>query len=201
MSRFKIKFKIQGLELDIEGDRRDVGLISRAVGDQVAGLIAPTNEIVDGIPSMKDITPPIATERKTRRKKPGTNSGNGATAVSTTAIDFKHEPERFGTPTQDWTTAQKAMWLIHVVAELTDRKQITTGLIFETFNKHFKQAGALNRSNAARDLGKAKARVGDSPALVGEDTTKTPGEWYLLAEGTKSVQALINKALGTNSAT
>lgn len=203
MSRFKIKFKIQGLELDIEGDRRDVGLISRAVGDQVAGLIAPANEIVDGqravVPKgMVDVTPhPIA---RNARKRASTGTRTNSGGPTTTAIDFVHEPQRFGTPTQTWKAVQKAMWLIFVVGELKQITQLNAGTIFATFNKHFRQAGMLRRSNVARDLGRVKLKIGDMPPLVAEDTTKSPTEWFLTDEGKKQVNALIIDSLGTPQA-
>lgn len=203
MSRFKIKFKIQGLELDIEGDRRDVGLISRAVGDQVAGLIAPANEIVDGqrtgVPQgMVDVTPHPTSKNARKRASTGTRTNNGG--ATTTAIDFVHEPQRFGTPTQTWKAVQKAMWLISVVGELKQITQLNAGTIFATFNKHFRQAGMLRRSNVARDLGRVKLKIGDTPPLVAEDTTKSPTEWFLTDEGKKQVNALIIDSLGTSQA-
>jgi hypothetical protein len=202
LSRFKIKFKIQGLELEIEGDRRDVGLISRAVGDQVAGLVAPTNEIVDGeraaVPrGMIDITPQPAEKKPRKRAATGTRNNAGS---APTAIDFVHEPQRFGTPTQKWRATQKAMWLIFAVGELKQATQLNAGTIFATVNKHFRQAGLLQRSNVARDLGRVKLKNGETPPLVGEDTTKSPTEWFLTDEGKRNVSGLITESLGTPQA-
>jgi hypothetical protein len=200
VSRFKIKFKIQSLELEIEGDRRDVNLISRAVGDQVAGMIAPANEIVDGERAAApqriiDVTPQPADKKPRKRATTGTTRNNAGSA--STAIDFVHEPQRFGTPTQKWKATQKAMWLISVVGELKQITQLNSATIFATFNKHFRQAGLLQRSNLARDLGRVKLKNGETPPLVGEDTTKSPPEWFLTDEGKKQVNALITESVST----
>ena len=48
MSKFRIKMKLQGLELEIEGAREDASLISRNIGQQVASLMQPAGNIVDG---------------------------------------------------------------------------------------------------------------------------------------------------------
>lgn len=47
-SKFKIKFKVEKLELEIEGNREDVPLITQALGQQVSGLLAPASDIVQG---------------------------------------------------------------------------------------------------------------------------------------------------------
>lgn len=202
MSRFKVKLRIQGLELEIEGDRREVGIIGQAVGEQVASLMAPTNEIVQGMggstPQAVIDSVPVTIKRKRRIGKKN-NSQTVGQSGPTSAIDFRHDPQRFGTPVQSWKTAQKAIWLMFVAGEMLEAKQLSTGVITTTFNKLFKQAGAITNSNVSRDLGKAKLRSGDVLPLVGEDTTKTPPEWFLTDEGSKQARALIEQSRGPTS--
>lgn len=70
--------------------------------------------------------------------------------------------------------------------------ELSTGQIVKTFNLHFRQAKTVTSSNVARDLGKAKV---STPALVGEDPTKSPPGWFLTDEGVRRAQALIAEAL------
>jgi len=199
MAKFRMKLKLQSLELEIEGAREDASLISRSIGQQMAGLLQPVGSIVDGeLP--EDRSPPMqiingsgqAAVKKNRRRKFAPVAGNGEDASA--AIDFKHEPEKFGNPRQEWKTAQKALWLLYVCNELAGVDQMSTRGIVETFNKHFRQSGTITTSNTSRDLGKAKAK--EKPAPVGEDTTKSPSTWYLTEEGRKRAQQLVAEALG-----
>jgi hypothetical protein len=62
VSKFSIKMKLQGLELEIEGAREDASLISRTLGQQFAGLLQPVGAIIDGeaspvaLPSAETVT-------------------------------------------------------------------------------------------------------------------------------------------------
>lgn len=199
MAKFRMKLKLQGLELEIEGAREDASLISRNIGQQMAGLLQPAGAIVDG-DVLNDETPPVqiinasngTSPKKIRRRKQASTAQNDDD--SSAAVDFKHEPQKYGNPRQEWKTAQKAVWLIYVVKEVTGIAEMTTRSIVETFNKHFRQSGTITTSNTSRDLGRLKAK--EKPSPVGEDTTKTPAPWYLTEEGRKRAQELVGEALG-----
>ncbi len=201
MSKFKLKMKLQGLELEIEGSREDASLMSDNIGQQIAGLLRPVSNIIDGeteshassSPSPTIISLPTGgSNRKPHRRRQGasSSSSNDATAP---VIDFKHAPEKFGNPKQQWKTAQKASWLLYVVQETTGANELTTKSIVDTFNKHFRQFGKITTSNVTRDLGKLRFVT---PTPIGEDTTKTPSTWYLTDEGRKQAQASVADALG-----
>jgi hypothetical protein len=123
--------------------------------------------------------------RKSRRSS---RSGANGSVESVAVVEFRNDPAKFGTPTQQWKTAEKAIWLLHVVKETAQVSELSTGQIVKTFNTHFRQAKTVTSSNVSRDLGKLKVA---SPALVGEDNTKTPPVWYLTDEGIRHVQAQI----------
>jgi hypothetical protein len=199
MSKTRFKLKLQGFELDIEGDNQQVAIAAKNITSQLAALVTPPSQMVsggNGHGQLIDITPSAPPEQRapSRRKvSTGTRSTSG---VSASAIDFVNEPARFGAPSQSWNLVQKAMWTIFVVSEIGGPKSLSAGVIGRTFNKHFRQAGEIRPSNISRDLGRVKTKIEGTPALVGEDTTKSPSEWFLAEEGTRQVRELISKSIG-----
>ena len=207
MSKFKVRMKLQGLEIEIEGTREDVPLITENLGQQIAGLIQPAGAIIDG-EAVEDrrsngagngqataaaITPP-ARKRRARRVSAGTGANGADDSGKETALDWKHEPEKYGNPSKDWSGTDKAVWLLYVTGEAASVAQLSANRIAATFNKHFYQAGEIHRSNVQRDLGRRKVAA-NSP--VSEDTTKIPSEWYLTEGGRKKAQELVNSVIGT----
>jgi hypothetical protein len=62
----------------------------------------------------------------------------------------------------------------------------------------FREAGLLQQKHMARDLGRLKKQ---SPAAIGEDTTKVPSAWFLTVEGKKKAESLVKEARGEVSVT
>ncbi|WP_426398360.1 hypothetical protein ACN9M1_06410 [Ralstonia sp. R-29] len=203
MSKIKIKMKLTGFELEIEGSREDVPAISQSLGRQLAGLMQPPDAIIDGkashdLPPAAAIFPAldgdneVAARRKPRRRR--AVSPAGVTDVEdSSAVDWRHDASKYGSPSQSWNTANKALWTLYVVAQETDEKELSGRRIAATFNKHFRQAKAVTVTNVNRDLGRLKLK---KQSHVSEDTTKNPSAWYLTEEGNKHVQGLIAEALG-----
>jgi len=202
MSKFKVKMKLQGFELEIEGSREDVPLIAQNLSQQLSGLMAPAGAIIDGqslntpLTSAPAILTAGSTDTSSTKRKSRRHSGNPKTppdiAVES-VVHWRHDSTKYGSPQQEWVTADKAIWLLYVVKMETQTAELSANQIFSTFNKHFKQAGIIQKFNVKRDLGKLK--VGKGAALVGEDTTKDPSCWYLTASGDKKAQELIAQAL------
>lgn len=198
MSKFRMKLKLQGLELEIEGHREDASVIGRNVGDQIAGLLGPAVQIIEGETPATQSGSPIppmladgAGKKAKRRPKPRANGDAGERGASP-MIEFRHDPAKFGTPSQQWSTAQKAIWLLYVLKETADVPELTTGQIVKMFNTHFRQAKTVTNSNVSRDLGKLKIA---SPSQVGEDNSKTPASWFLTEHGIRQAQSLIAESL------
>jgi hypothetical protein len=188
---------MQAFELEIEGNREDAALIGRSIGDQISSVIAPSANIVEGefTSGRSPNAPPVALvdvsprRKNPRRSRSSTSTPGGGDSVPT--IEFRNDAAKFATPTQQWKTAEKAIWLLYVVKETTGVSELSTGQIVKTFNAHFRQAKTVTSSNVSRDLGKLKV---SSPSLVGEDPTKSPAVWYLTEEGERKVQSLIAEA-------
>lgn len=200
MSKFRMKLKLQGLELEIEGSREDASLISRSVGQQVASLLHPASGIIEGkdvlngLPVL-EISPPLpsAPLKKARRRKQ-TGTASPADGERSPAVDFRHTPEKYGNPRQHWKTAEKSLWLLYVLKEAAGIGELTGPNLAKTFNKHFRQSGPIQTGHVGRDLGRLK--VNETPSPVGEDTTKTPSTWFLTDQGIRRAQALVADALG-----
>src|SRR5262245_17137272 len=106
MSKFKIKMKIQGFELEIEGSKEDIPAIANNLSGQIAGLIQPSSDIVQGSSSGSRFGQPltingspsdIPIKRKSRgKKRPGTETqGNGPEIPP---IEWKHDSAKYGSP-------------------------------------------------------------------------------------------------------
>jgi hypothetical protein len=203
MSKFKVRMKLQGFELEIEGSREDVPLIAQNLSQQLSGLMAPTGAIIEGEtvesarigaappPSVDPSSGFSQTKRKPRRRH---NATKPATDTADTVINWRHDSSKYGAPKQAWSTANKALWILYVVKSETEETELSGTQIADTFNKQFRQAGTIKNFNVNRDLGKLKVRKG--AALVGEDTTKDPSRWFLTEAGDKKAQELIGEALG-----
>jgi len=197
MAKIKIEFTLEKLSLKVEAEREHVPAITQSLKQQFAGLLqAPASAVgIESVEAQPHRAPALEVgeaESKQRGSKKGKRSAGSR--EESVAIDFKHDGTRWGMPKQEWSTAQKAMWLLHVIEKQTGHKDLSTGAIVATFNKHFRQAKAIYNANVHRDLGKAKMAV---PALVGEDTAKNPSRWYLIDAGTKEVEKLIGGAATT----
>lgn len=197
MSRFKMEFELQGLKVKIEGSREDASLITQNLGGQIAGVLQPMAQIIDGSTSTSENEPDTSTaeasSKKPRRRRQASNTHTTSKDVGT-PIDLAVHPEKFGVPRQTWKTADKALWLIYVLQDSNKGDQHTTRTIVDTFNKHFKQSGRITTSNVTRDLGRLKTN--ERPPPVGEDNSKEPSTWYLTDEGRKRAQKLVGSALG-----
>jgi hypothetical protein len=202
MSKYKVKMKLQGFELEIEGAREDLPLITQNIGEQMSGFLKPSGAIIEGVvisgaappQPVTPVLPQIEEMRgRVRRRRSGT--GTNESKESGPAIDWKHNPAKYGMPKQDWNVAKKSLWLLYVVSEELKITELSAGQIAKTFNKHFKQAGSIRPSNVSRDLGKQK--VGVTPSPVGEDNTKAPATWYLTDEGRKQAQTSVAEGIAS----
>lgn len=203
MAKFKISLKLQSLEVNIEGEREDIPAISRALSQQLTGLIAPSvataSSSHDGDDSTQTAVPRQAVElveevkRKSAKKRAPSKRSVPSSESVESVVDWRHDPIKYGNPSQAWSTANKALWLLYVVGEAADVKELAAKRIADTFNKHFRQSKTITVFNVSRDLGKLK---GKAPAAVGEDTTKDPSNWYLTTEGIRVAQGFVAEALG-----
>lgn len=200
MSKFKFKFKLTGLEVEIEGTRDDIPLMTQAIGQQVAGMLQPMNEVVDGEVKVVDTRTPLALstqssdESKKKRKrrsvshKESTNSSGTSSPQIDNTIEFDLDQKAYGYPSQAWNTTNKCIWLMYVLGNKGYGTEFTARQLADTFNKYFKDAKMVEVSNINRDLGREKAR---DNAKVSSDTKKDPTTWFLTQKGLEAVQKTV----------
>jgi len=202
-NKFKFKLKITGFELEVEGSKEDVAAITSTVSNQLKGLTSPPvisdNAVTEDIDSTEVsngmLHTPSPKKKKTRKAKtPGSSS---SPAIKVEAIDFRNDPNKYGNPSLQWSTVEKATWILYVVQNEKKISELTLTQISKTFNKHFRQSKEIRPSNISRDFGKAKQ--GATP-LVQENATTNPSAWYLTTQGETYVQNLIkaSKSNGTS---
>ncbi len=200
MAKFHIKLKITGFELEVDGTREEVPVIGHAIGQQLAGLLAPATEIAEGEiplrPTPTVSTPAAVDTKRVSRRKNRAAAASTSTDATETAVDWLHDVSKYATPQQTWTTAEKSVWTLYVAGEVASASQMSAKQIALTFNKHFRTAGPIRANNISRDLAKLKQTSGkESP--VGQDTTKTPALWFLTDAGRRFAQALITRGTTT----
>ena len=204
MARYRIRLKVQGLEVEVDGTRDDAPIIAHNLSRQFAGLLEPAAQIAEGeVEGNGDGgTPSVATAEPIIRTRPSRRAARRAAparagAEAKTELAWKHDPTKWGGPQQGWSAADKAIWLVYVSGQETQVKDMSTSMLASAFNKMFREAGMIRAGNLPRDLGRLKAQA---PALVGEDTTKTPSTWFLTNEGTRRAEELVKQARGQAAA-
>jgi len=188
MAKFRIRLKVQALELEIDGEREDIPLITRTVGRQFSGLIEPAEVAADTQKQLAPLSVPTDGDG-TKGKPPRRSRANKSPADTAEPIQFRHDSGKYGNPLQTWGVAEKCLWLLHVLKHSTDTNEATAPQLVATFKHHFKAAGKLHPPHVTRELTKAK---GDNPAPIGEDS----GQWFLTDEGERQAKQLIKTVIG-----
>jgi hypothetical protein len=200
---FEVELELTGLKLRLRGSREDIPVMTQGIGQQLAGLLQPAADIVEGeivtgngaLPAQAE--PAKATPRRrsyTRRRAQAGSPAAPANGGKNETLDWVHDPTKWGNPQQEWVTSQKATWLLYVVAHEKGTPGMSSKLIADTFNKHFFRAGRIQASKVSRDLGRLKSQ---KPAQVGEDTTANPPRWFLVNAGEEEARKLVQEALGS----
>lgn len=189
MNKFKVSFKITGLELQVEGSRDDVGLITNSIGQQFKGLIEPIGSVANG-DEKSNLAITEDGEFSEYKPKKGKKKAHVSTGKKEkpAPIEFKNNSTKYGSPIQGWTTLEKAMWMLYVLRSENNLEELHAREIADTFNTHFKQQGTIRATNVSRDFGNQKA---GAKALLGENANVNPAKWYLTEEGVKTVQKQI----------
>jgi len=174
MSKYKVKFKLQGLEFEIEGEKDDIPSIANGVRNQFAALLSPVDatepKTTVQLPPM-----PITIDGVSRKKGAKRSPGSTKTGATQDLPVLQHNAEKFGAPVQSWKAVDKAFWLLRVVTDQTEVKELSGTALAELFGKYFRRKGSLRPSNISRDFGKASK-------LVMENTNVDPAVCYWLDE-------------------
>ncbi|HVZ93855.1 MAG TPA: hypothetical protein VG797_05040 [Phycisphaerales bacterium] len=196
-NKFKMKFKVTGLELEIEGDRADIPLMTQNIGSQFVGLLEPAANIAEGeAPAVKkvanDAKPAAQIEDKSTKGRGRRKIVNGGGGGSKSTITLTPDHERWGAPSQDWTGTEKSIWLLKVLADGDHKGGATANEIANVFAEHFQTAGKLTRQNV--DSGLRGVANGADALVVRQGTGKFTLTQKGIAKATTLVEEVKPKA-------
>ena len=199
MAKRRIRFelgeiKISGLKIEIDDELDAANAAFGAAQHLVAGAIQPAfaqaivkgqqaGKLIEGTASSVGEGQRTSAPRNTRsissgRKKPA--SGSDANV-----LPYTHDPDKYGNPSIEWSTAQKALWTLWALQESADIKEMTSTQIVDVLSKYFREFSPPNRQNVTRDLGKEKKK---NPPTVG--FSPDTGGWFLYDPGKTAAKAL-----------
>lgn len=202
-AKFKVTLKLQGLELEVEGSREDIPLLTKNVGAQIAGMLMPATNMVEGkAPALpgreaidgvaRAVQPPSPT-RRTRTRRPASTGDGHTNGKASADIVWEHDANTWGTPLQTWKAVDKAVWLLYVAKQSNAASEMTVPQMVTTFDRLFRTSGRLNRGNIARDF---QALNSEPPPKVHTNGTVNPPTWYLTDAGIKHAEKLVLAARG-----
>jgi hypothetical protein len=194
MAEFSIRLTVERLELEVKGTKEEIPHITLNAAQQLAGMFQPVIAIVEGEEdstsnNSRPQEPPNETSpRKRSRRRPAQPQMPSGSSTIDDAIDWNHDPSKYGVPRQGWSASQKALWLLYGVSQEAGINESSGEQIAATFNRHFRHAGPILPRYVNRDLG--RLRAGKKPP-VSEDAKKTPSTWFLIEEGMARARALV----------
>lgn len=185
MGKFRLRVKLQGFEVEFDGERADFPDTSALVQRQIAGLLTPVDAAGDGQKQLVEGNQALDAElTKGRARMSRRRGGNAKSADSATPIELRHDSAAYRNPLQSWSIDQKCIWLLYVLKNAASLNEVSGPQLAATFNHYFKTAGKIHPPLATREMTKVK---GLNPAPLGEDK----GLWFLTAEGERQAQDLI----------
>ena len=193
MPKFRIRLKVQGLELEVDGERQDLPAITQAVQNQLTGIVIAPEAFTD---ASKQLTGGNGAngaggdqdeegKKKQRRERRSARTGGGEGAEP---LEFRHDAAKYGNPVQAWTLEEKCIWLLYVLKKSADVSEVSGPVLAATFNKYFKPTGRVHPPHVTIKLAKKKM---ENPTPIGQDKEN----YYLTEEGDKQAQQLIGNVL------
>lgn len=191
MGKYKISVELTGLKIEVEGDQELAPRIAKNLTAQISHAMQPPT-IIGSLSSGDGATGDGNSHSdghgaQPRKKRRGGNRTVGSSASSDAAsLTWSHDATTWGTPRQEWKSAQKIAWLLHVICQATGQPaELTPTQIANAFNNKFKSAGLIRRQNIGRDLGNDQDQFGE-----------VDGRWFLKEKGKQEAEKLVAAATG-----
>src|SRR5437868_845190 len=101
-SKFRVKVELQGLKFEIEGDREIGSIIAQNVANQIANVVQPTAllESPNGGQNGHRVMDAQPAAPAPKRKKSSGKSGGSTDGNSIPAVNWTHDPAKWGSPLQ-----------------------------------------------------------------------------------------------------
>jgi hypothetical protein len=193
MAKFRIRLKLQGLDLEVDGERQDLPAITHAVQQQLTNLVVSGEVITDG--SQRQLADGSnngtggGEDEEPRKRRPVRRAARGVgDGVASAPIDFRHDGAKYGNPVQAWSLTEKLIWLLYVLKKTASMDEVAGPQLASTFNQNFKQAGKIHPPHVTMHLGRAKMQ---NPPPIGQDKDN----YFLTNEGDKQAEQLIQNLL------
>ncbi len=200
-----IELLVEKFRLRVTADRDEIPQVTANLARQFAGMLEPAAGLATNSPPRKVIpsspSPEVngndkengnSNETRKANRKNARADGVGAASKSE-PINYVHDSGNWGFPQQEFTTLEKAVYVLYIVEQMTTKTELPAGVITATFNKHYKQAGQVRPSNISKYLGAARSQ---RPSPVDLNTTAEPNAWFLTSEGKKIAEQLVMKSRG-----
>jgi hypothetical protein len=113
LAKFRIRLKVQGLELEVDGEREDIPVIARAVQQQFAGMLEPITVAAE-VPRLSTRSENADGDGASGKRSPRRRN-RSSTEGETTPIEYRHDDARFGNPLQTWTVTDKCIWMLYAL--------------------------------------------------------------------------------------
>src|SRR5262249_33863933 len=89
-----------------------------------------------------EVSPPPTPTKPRRSRRP--SHTKDTIPAEDNAVDWVHDPSKWGHPAQSWSTVDKCLWLLHVVKQEKNIQELSGPVIVATLSKHFRQAGPVH---------------------------------------------------------
>jgi hypothetical protein len=192
-----MKFEIAELEMQVSGEDAEQQLRS-ALNDEFNRFLAPVTQALrpqleappapaQPVENAVNVTP----EKRAVRRAPR-SAANAGPAAADVALPWKPDIQKHGNPSAEWSTADKAMWLLNCFSKdhggtAAEPKGLTITTLIATFNRHFPYTKPLVNKNVNRDF---KAYSAGAGAKVTANHTMSPAVWFLTPAGIAAAEDL-----------
>src|SRR5437773_12535416 len=122
VGNFEISVELKDLKIHVKGHRDLAPEIASNVAQQISEVFQPAG-LIEGPSERRNdghlIQPPPLAVRRARKRSAGRVM---VYPNAPAALTWNHDPEKWGSPSQNWTQWQKIMWLLTVTEDEVARK-------------------------------------------------------------------------------
>ena len=183
------KFKLTGLEIEFDGTPDEVLQVQKSAQANLGAIIQagmnPTQPAVAAIAAtVEDVDNEEVAESREggKSKSNATPRKRGTKMRPRRVIDMAIDPNVHGTPTQDMSTAEKALYTLYLATKIAGVDGLSNASIVATYEKYFSRSGNIRATNVSRDFNLRKYSQGPE-AIVSLKPSDKGSFWMLTNKG------------------